>query len=596
MGAAESSNVSNAIANVCNSVQQSTNTTADQVSSIKNTIENNSCSINLKNNYNVDTLSTSVATNQQIATATQDSNVKNNIAQQMMQTATSTVGSLGIGYASASNSATTMVNLTNQIVNTMNVSASQYAQIDNSFVCNGSTINANNLNVIFESTTDLLSTQITNNGQVANITNDITQDITQSATATVEGLSGLLMMILFCIAVLVYVLMKPLSSGAITSAVGIGLCAGLVIFVCVMYVAALPPFFNEPKECLSGSDMGLGSTNDKNVSCGNYKLKKIFIKNPPIKYIYAITPNNHSESGTNLMQMAIAASSQSPNGVFGSNGGYNGQTYNILQTEINVYSDLATKLHIPNIPNPLYLPRTYDASTGYNDNTDKPYFSVPAQYSSDNISSNFSCTPSTIQVGTSTVGATSLDKKCPVIAQGSCWNKNMTTSIANDINTLANLNIDAWNLYLNDSTKTQDELTQRSLFARFVLSSIIGVKDLHLYVNDNDIVQCTVNGIPQPAMTAADAKAQNFDVYFYHPYGSSGNWNDGLSGSGYINGNVGVVMDNTYTFENFMKTTGWKICLGLVCFTLAYLILSKSKVKNPDNKLDNKLNNKLNNK
>ena len=338
MGSAQSSNVANAITNITNTVSNSTTVSSTQTSDISNNISLDNCKILLDGNYNVTTSAEVIAKNNQIVTAKSDSNLINNIAQQVAQTATSTVGSGGLGYADASNSTTTMVNSTNQIINAMTVGCSQYSQINNNFNCNGSFVKAKNLNVNFKSQADFMSTQTLSNNQVADIANTITQGITQTATATVEGMGGLLLMIIIGLAVIIYMAAKPLSSPAVKNTIGALACLSIVVVIMLMYLGSTSPFFNEPRECINNSSIGVGTdlTTGITAQCINQQEGKISLANPPLKYIYAISPTNSSQSGANLVQMAISAvSGQNTSGIFGTNGGYTVDTYNKLNSALN---------------------------------------------------------------------------------------------------------------------------------------------------------------------------------------------------------------------------------------------------------------------
>ena len=147
MGAVNTKNVSEAVSNVMNYVQQSTTADADAVSSIVNIINVSNCYIELKEDFDVQTSATVIQTANQVLVSTQNATVQNDIQQKMVQEATSKLGSLGIGYASATNQTSMLCNVTNQIVNDMRASIQQFSTIGNNFTCYNSTIKAKNLNI-----------------------------------------------------------------------------------------------------------------------------------------------------------------------------------------------------------------------------------------------------------------------------------------------------------------------------------------------------------------------------------------------------------------------------------------------------------------
>lgn len=585
MGAAQSSNAASAIANVSNFVNNSTTASSSAVSQIQDVISLENCQINLAGDFNAKESATLMQKNNQIIAAKQDSNVTNNIAQQLNQTATSTVGSLGIGYADASNSASEMVNDTNQIINAMTVGCSQYSSINQSFKCDGSTIRAKNLNIGFSSTSDFLSSQTLNNDQVANVVNDISQTITQKATATVEGISGMLLMILIAIAVIIYVAMKPLSSGPAKMIVGVSMCFLLVGIVMIMYLRGTPPFFSSLNECINNSSIGKGS----DAQCVNTQQKKIVLGNPPFKYIYGLTPTDTSRPGANLVQMAIAAKSgQTISTGSGVNGGYTMFTQQVLDkiltdqtTEHSNYIKFAKDLNIPPIPNPLYVPKSSD---GY-------YYKVPDRYSNNPNSDNL-CTPGTVQAG-GTVKPDNDKNKCPLFADLSDYVIKDPTTVKPE-NTVANLNLQDWDDYINmrgkypksSGYKGNDEATVRALFARFVLCDIIGGNiELHHYVNPKEYIKFN-NKYNQIVVALAGDENGNpnypNDTYLYHPYSFPGSWTNGAIGPGYILGQVGVVDDNSYRFQKFMRNIGGYILIAIVGAILLYMFYLWYKNKDAD--------------
>ena len=85
MGAAQSSNVAEAVANVTNYVDQSTTANASQVNELSQEVDFSNCVVNLKGDMNINEKASLAVKSNQILSATQDANVSNDIQQQMLQ-------------------------------------------------------------------------------------------------------------------------------------------------------------------------------------------------------------------------------------------------------------------------------------------------------------------------------------------------------------------------------------------------------------------------------------------------------------------------------------------------------------------------------
>jgi hypothetical protein len=556
MGAAESKNVAEAVADVTNSVSQSTQADSTQVDQISNNISLSGCQI--FGNLDVNAVSTSLVTNQQILKASQNTNLKNNIQQQMLQSASSKVGAMGIGYATASNAVSTMVNDTNTIVNAMAASASQYALTDNNFTCDNSVIRGN-VKINFTDNKKFLSSQTLDNQQVSDIVNDVTQKVSQKATATVEGLGGLLIAIALIITAIGYTLTKPFTTGPLKLVLLLIIIFIVGALMTTAYMKSLPPFFSKPSQCIAGSRMGLGDAECINMEHGVIEMEK-----PPLRYAYGLLPDDDSLSQGNMLQMAISmASGNSPGSPMTNNGGYNMRTKATLDGKIAGFDDLAKNIGIPNIPNPLYNPLEASLPT--------KYFSIDNSYIK--TKGGGGCTPGIQQYSPN--GATS-SADCPM------YTKNTDMIDANKDNEpmgLANLNIDAWNDYVNMANpKSQggnDTAEARALFARFVLAYIMdpaGYVDMHIYIDENEPV-ITPDG--------AQGLARDFPGKVYKfkptdiPRGTPGRV--GIQSGGTIHGSVGVVNDTTYKFQSFMTKIGKWILLAFLVFVMLFIIFYNKK-------------------
>lgn len=546
MGSAQSSNVASAIADVSNFVSNSTVANVAQAQSIQNSTEFINCDVKLSGDLNVSDISNVIQQSTQIVSAKNDANVANNIQQQMLQQAQSTVGFMGIGFADANNSASEMVNATSNISNAMTTSASQFEQISSDFICDNSTIIANNLNIGFNNTGSMIANQTLNNDQVADITNNISQVVNQKATATVQGISALLILIVIIIAIIVWGVTRTLSSGGVRVAVTIillVLTAGIVSF---MYIKSTPPFFAEPSKCLKNCPVGLG----KGGECINYSNQGDYdISSAPLRYSIALLPANQTAGGGNLLQMAISKASGQNYTPAVNNGGYNMETKLTLDNLINSYTPLAQRIGISTpLPNPLV-----DASTLLTGATG--YLAIPSAYlaiydQSPNDATVASCTPGTIQakVGQAPSGGcqTVLDPSNFAIIPSNPNNASLA---------VANLNDQAFVSYIIGQNPDSGNNTQllRSLFIRFMLCDILGIQGLNVYVNGSEPITY-LSGSESTYGLPVDAPN---DCYLFTPSGIPDPlWANAVTFGGHLTGEVGVVNDTTYKFSNFMSNIG----------------------------------------
>jgi hypothetical protein len=593
MGAAESSNVSSVVTNVSNYVSNSTKADTSQISNIANNVIIDQCNIRLSGDFQTNSMATVIETSNQIVSAVQNTNMKNNIQQQMLQEATSKVGFLGIGYADASNSSNEMINSTNSVTDQVGVTANQYSNTNNNFDCERSTIIADNINIGFNTNTDFLSSQTLQNNQVSNLVNNVTQSVTQKATATVEGMAGLILAIILVFAVIVYGLGAPLSSGSAKIAVNVGMVAGLLGITSFMYVKNTSPFFSKPSNCINHSAIGRGTGSDI-PDCTDISYGEINLQSPPARYLYSVLPSGNSVPGGNLLQMSIAqASGQSPGGGAGINGGYRVDTFNNLQRIISSkYATLASNLKIPNVPNPLTLMLS-DGTFLYTSTTSSgvttiQYFQVPKQYV------NGVCTPGIIQVklGSNADGTKCSDAGYPP----SLWTNNSNLLTTNATQAIANLNTSQWNDYVNMTgvygpgiagwnDTDDDESNVRALFARFVLCDIIGNIDLHVYVNPKEYIKFPSEYNENTFALAGPLNSPTYpnDTYFYHPDNGGSSVLDGFSGTGVLKGKIGYLNNNQYKFEKFMKKSGIAIIIVIILSIMGYMAYTYNNNKSNNN-------------
>ena len=333
MGASKSKNVADAVTDVMNFVQNSTQADSSTVSNIENFITLNNCYIKLTGDFSVTTQATVMQQSSQILVATQDSTVKNDIVQKMLQEATSKVGSLGIGYAEASNQFSMMCNVTNKIIQTMQASIKQLSTTYNGFSCNDSTIEAKNLNISFTNADSFVAEQTLDNQQTTDIINQITQESSQKASATVQGLAGFLIALALVIAAFGYAVAKPIAAGSKSIMVPLIIVVMVLIFVW-LYMVKCPPFFSDYiYVSVNNPQWGGDCSSDDLVEP---QKKTVTIKEAPLRYNFPITNSflPKDERGS-LLSFYIASLRSAATIKTKENGGYNSNTFSTISTPLS---------------------------------------------------------------------------------------------------------------------------------------------------------------------------------------------------------------------------------------------------------------------
>ena len=521
MGVSHSSNVSNAIASVTNDIGQQTTANTQQANNISQKITNNNCTIITKN-YTADESGKTMQSNSQLSKAIQKSDVQNNIQQKLLQQASSTVGSMGLGYADANNTANMFVNSSTTIIDAMNTSCSQFSNINQSWTCDRSTIIADNVNINLGSTSDFLSQQVLDNNQVANVINDITQTADQKATASVEGLTGFLIGIALIIAALGYSVAKPLTTGSFKIIIAVVLIVILCVILAFMYVKKTPPFFNDDNECIPNDNI------ENCNQCINLDNKKLQLKSPPLRYIYDLTSlTSQSKSGANLLQMVISSIKNRQNG------GYNKKIADILNTKLISYN----KYGFDPLPDIL----SYDKNNLHN---------IPEEYLTTGTGINLSmCTPGSLQKNI--VGSNTEFIKCPSIGT---INDPAPANYDDEL-IMASLNDDAWNNY-----KTPH-------FARYVLCDMLSIIPLNTFIDQEEIVN-----IIDKDGNKKTGKAKDFLEYSYRFITTeSTDFKLALVKNGQLSGLVGICNNNNYKLHHFVRTWGVAIIIILILGTFAWM-------------------------
>lgn len=544
MGAATSSNAVKAVSDVTNSVTNATTANANQVSKMKNSDVFSNCNVILSGDLTIDQTATLSQVSKQIASASSNTSFNNLISQTILQEASSTVGSMGVGYANASNSASVFANSSNTISNDLSVSANQFGDTSNSFLCSNSTIIAKNIDINQSISSDFLSDQTLKQDNTSKIVNDISQSVTQKASAKVEGLAGFLIALAVLIGVIGYSSVKVAASPMILIPVL------LIVIVSVgtgMFLRKTPPFFSDPSIC-NPSNIGTCSESE----CGDLKQNNIKITEAPLRYIYPISQSGYNSQNGNLLDICVISIGkeldQKP-----SNNGYTTKVMNAFDSQYkNKFEDLRKQCNADPIPSLLYNPE----DTG-------GVYLIPDEYRTDggNPSSSI-CTPKHIQF--SELSNNPING-CPLVT-----GKNYLNSGSADQEGIANLNIDEWNTYLQNPKNSQ--------FARFLLLYIINKNlDTSIYINENEIVGY-VNSSGLRIYDIASNVPTN-KKYKFLPINPIDNFNDGISKGGLISGYFGVCQDNDYKLNKFMRHVGIWIMLGILILTILFIIFKYKQTK-----------------
>lgn len=549
MGASQSKNVADAVAEVTNSISQQTSADESQVSLLTQQINLANCQFTTGKDFNVDLFASSSQTSQQILDALQDTTVQNDISQRMAQEAMSKVGPLGIGFADASNNVSTFAQATNVVVDAMRATSQQMAIADQQFNCENSTFNiGGSINWNFRSEADFLSTQTLNNSQVSSLVNDISQETTQRATATVVGFGGLLLLIVVLLVMLGLFLLRPLGStgGRFFMTV---LIIGLVILVgSLMYVYQTPPFFQKPVECSPYSP--IGGCPDRSLCVDVQPQKMTYVPQPPLRYVHSLIGGGPSGA---LLYMIIASATDEPNMGFTYRRNKTFQDPDPSKPDAWVFDtfwnrpELYPDIQPLQLPNPLTLP-----------DTDK-LCRIPNEYRTGKGTYNFGmCTPRPFsQISNDIVQSCS--------GSGPCFTASLDTDDPSTILSVAN--VEAWRQYLNDPSPERRRLHQKH--ARFVMSLFLGHPCV-FYIDDDELVT-----VDDGVFRAVDVKNA---TYRFQDYGGNPNvFMNGTNQGGHLVGPIGVYKDNVYNLQHFMRKVGVYLLLAFVLLTIVVIWLRRRR-------------------
>ena len=584
MGSAQSSNTAKAIAKVANSVTSNTSTSNAQISTIHSSITNRHCDIG--GDVNIFVASQVGATNRQIVKAMQQTHIQNSISQQMQQKAQSTVGSLGIGVADASNYVSTYASASTDIANFVYTASVQSSFTDTNVFCNNSVIGGD-FNVDLSYTNSFWNDQGVTSKQINDIANNITQKVSQTATAKVVGLSGLLIILAILIGIIGYAVSKPVGKAAKSLGPAIGIIAIVVIIILIifMYIKATPPFFSEQQTCSPSGNLGGSTCSFQN--CLNSKNQTISLNKPPLKYMYNIIGNDvggkgFSIDGIGMLNMVIYANDNSSNYEF--NQGYNalscmqwaanttngGESFSIGWNKDTTHASYG----VPQLPNPLRL-----VTTTIKDHDDESVYCITP------VSYNFTTSADTKDSNTPSVYAgpavsPKFDSKF-YIKIGDFNNDDTNPNTLLGIT--AELNVVGWNKYFNlvapyANTSELDDVTEmikRRLHARYILTLANGL-DNSVYIFDgtgnNPAEEVTYMS---KTILSTDPNARLY-CYKYTPegYPSNNDFKNRIKSDspGALTGNIGVCNTRQNKLKHFFGRTGNWIILVIGIIILGFLI------------------------
>lgn len=296
MGAAQSSNVANVAANIGNTIHNSTNINDEQMNAEKNTIDIKQCDITA-DSFSASIVSRANLVQRQITDVDGQNSLKNSVTQSALQSATSKVGSLGIGYANASNAVNMLTNVTNNVINQVNEAEQQFNNQDNDFICDDSSISIRgDFNIDITSDTNMAQAAISTNTEITSISNTVAQSVKQTASATVEGIAGALIALAILIVAIGWSFGEVVESGAsyVKPLIVAGVAIVIGFFIFLAWYNSWGPFFNKLIPCTEATKIGAGiSLDDPSTSCGpciitDTNPQETSIQNAPIKYNYPL--------------------------------------------------------------------------------------------------------------------------------------------------------------------------------------------------------------------------------------------------------------------------------------------------------------------
>ena len=545
MGAATSKNVAKSVSDVSNSISNSTTADASQANDNLNRVTLDNCRITAVDDVLINMVNESKQVSKQIVAAKNDTSLDNNIQQKMLQEASSTVGSMGVGFASATNNASMFSNISNEVKNSIGATAQQWSQGTNDFFCKDSIIKGRNTTINLTGKNSAYNDQTVSSLSTTDIVNSVSQSIDQKATAKVEGLAAFFVALALMIGAIGYTLSKPLSTGPFKMVMGAIICIILIVLIVFMYIRKTPPFFSDDNEC-SFSNPTIGGCE---ADCIKYKEKTFTVKQAPLRYslkLFNGIQSNGMIENSNLLQTVISSKKT------GNNGGYNLLTMKNLVKQENSVWDLL-KEHAPqgmgdtNKPPPLLInPHDDPLEEGWK---------IPKEF----LPVKGTCTPQIVQHPKES-------NQCSDFA----FNDYKLTKFGPEY-FVANFNKEEWSTYL-------ENYPSYHAFIRFYLWKLSGMEiDLSIYIDDDELVEFRNLKNNQIEIRKASDVNQDKDGHIFKMIPSSTNYQqqNGMNGGGKITGKVGVCNDNTYKFHKFMRNIGSWIILITILIALVYVMKPK---------------------
>lgn len=333
MGAAQSSNVSDIASSLSNTIKNSTEVNSQQINKVKTDIDFKDCIVKSGAKIFIDLYTQSTLRSKQLAEVDNTNSLANTIAQEALQKAMSKIGSLGIGYANASNYCNMTSSINNDVINTISQTSTQINDNRSSFYCDGSEfISEDDFILSFTTIVNMYQHNILNNSNLNEIKNEVSQSIKQTASATVEGPAAALLALAVLIIAVGWSYSEVVTSeaGAAKPLITLAIVGIIGVLIFLAWYNSWWPFFNKLIPC-SGSTQ-IGAPKSKCDNCINTKLQIIDVKNCPIKFNYPLFDKSvisgltqmKGADGVNLFSMACICNATSKTGKPGTanNGGY----------------------------------------------------------------------------------------------------------------------------------------------------------------------------------------------------------------------------------------------------------------------------------
>jgi hypothetical protein len=589
MGGAQSQNVANAVSTVSNDIKNLTSVNNYQQNNNQQIVDINKCLIEARKEFIINFSSQLILRSEQITQVKNQTSLYNSVQQSVLQQAMSKIGSMGVGFASATNNTSLFCSLNNNIINSVQQGSSQFSNTVQQFACKDSVIITDKFNISFNNVSDFYNKQILDNSSVNDVTNEITQSITQKASATVEGLTGFLIGIALIIAALGYAIAKPLSSGSTKIIVTVILIFLIILLLAFMYIRSTPPLFAEPEDCALYSMLG----NPDCDECINPSMKSFKVKAAPIKYLYALMPDNNSVSGlekTSLFELCIvSAAGPNPN-----NAGYTMNTYNVLQENINNIRSMLTTMktdgfdkdtiNILNYINTNGIPNLLTNPSGVNGK----FIQIPQQFilsSGDGTQSQSkigTCTPGKFTYGGAVISTPSQWQKCEFSGQWTLTNADYTQDSTMGI---SNSNLNNFNTWISTLLSKVENKNTVYAFVRFILVYLLNKTlpgdskfDQNVFQNENELVYFYN---PKNNLIQIN-QAKNVREYCLEYITTQGNndFQNGNNSTGSIKCMAGICNTKQYKFQTFMRKIGiWLVFLLLVGTFLTMYFNNGKKTK-----------------